>query len=113
MNATTRMLPGTLYSQQMDFMRVLFSRQIMMIVLLACAVFVSGIAVVYVKTLNRHLYSQLQISQSGKDQLQVQWSQLLLEQSTWSTQARVDRIASDDLGMELPESKDTVLVRDE
>lgn len=113
MNAASKMLPNTLYSSRTGFSEVLFSKRILMIILLGSAIFVSSIGDIYVKTLNRHLYSELQISQTEKNQLQVEGSQLLLEESTWSTQSRVDRIANTDLNMQLPRAQDIILVRDE
>lgn len=79
---------------------------------LISAVFASSIAVVYVKAMDRMLYSNLQALQREKDALTVEWSQLLLEQSTWATQARVQGIAESSLNMSMPEQNNVVMINE-
>lgn len=43
--------------------------------------------------------------------LESQWSQLLLEHSTWGSYARVERLAREKLGMKLPKTDERVLIR--
>ena len=43
-------------------------------------------------------------------QLDVEWGLLQLEQSTWATHARVEKIARDRLAMRPPASGQTVVV---
>jgi cell division protein FtsL len=50
----------------------------------------------------RKLYVELQKEQATAKQLDVEWGQLQLEQGTWGTHARIERIASRELGMRLP-----------
>lgn len=80
-------------------------------VLLAVAVFVSALAVVYVSDLNRRLFISYQNEQETYNHLYIEWGKLLLEQSTWSTQARVANIAGQRLGMFVPTSADIVLFK--
>ena len=44
------------------------------------------------------------------DQLQLEWAQLLLEQSAWSSPNRLESIASQKLGMSMPEAEEIQLV---
>ncbi len=107
MNAITRV-----YTQQVrvnPFIGlVVKSRYVAIFVLFMC-VFASAVGVVYMKDLNRRLFIQYQGLQQEQQQYNVDWGKLLLEQSTWSTQARVQSIASQDLGMVMPASSVTVM----
>lgn len=79
------------------------------LVLLIVAVLASAMAVVYIKNFNRHLFGELQSQVQTRDELQVEWGQLLLEQNTWAAASRVQTIAEKQLGMAIPAAKDTVL----
>jgi cell division protein FtsL len=50
----------------------------------------------------RKLYVDLQKEQDLAKQLDVEWGQLQLEQSTWAMHARVEKIAANALGMRVP-----------
>jgi len=52
----------------------------------------------------RSLYVELQKEQDLSKQLEVEWDKLLLEQSTWGTHARVEKLATQSLGMRVPPS---------
>ncbi len=73
----------------------------------------SAIAVVYNKHQSRQLFTKLQTLQQEVEALQVEWGQLLLEQGTWSSDARVERIARERLQMALPEPNAVVVIVDE
>lgn len=69
---------------------------------LGLAVVASAVATVYAKHESRKLYSELQVLQRERDQLEMEWGQLQIEQSTWSTHARVERMAREEIGMGEP-----------
>jgi cell division protein FtsL len=48
---------------------------------------------------SRKLYVELQKEQELAKQLDIEWGQLQLEQSTWATHARIEKIAARSLGM--------------
>ena len=50
----------------------------------------------------RKLYVELQKEQEAAQQIEVEWGQLQLEQSTWATHARVEKLAVQSLGMRVP-----------
>jgi cell division protein FtsL len=50
----------------------------------------------------RKLYVELQKEQELARQLEIEWGQLQLEQSTWATHARIEKIAARNLGMRVP-----------
>ena len=79
--------------------------------LLITAVFLSALAVIDARHENRVLFASLQQLRQQRDQINVVWGQLLLEQSTWSTHARVEQIATQKLGMEMPAHPEIVVVR--
>lgn len=81
--------------------------------LLCLLLFLSAMSVVYHKHLSRQLFTKLQNLQQEIDFLQVEWSQLLLEQGTWGADARVERLAREHLQMVLPEPNEVVVIEDE
>ena len=83
----------------------------MLVVALIVAVLLSALSVVYIKDLNRRLFNELQTTQKIRDDLHVEWGQLLLEQSAWSTQARIQQLAHEQLQMEVVNSRDLKLIR--
>lgn len=50
----------------------------------------------------RKLFIELEREQTRMRELEVEWGQLQLEQSTWAGHARIERIARDKLGMRPP-----------
>jgi cell division protein FtsL len=71
----------------------------------------SAFTVVYIKDLNRRLFIQYQALQAKHEKLYQDWGKLLLEQSTWSRQARVRQIAQQRLGMCIPLPDEIVILR--
>lgn len=78
--------------------------------MLAVAVLLSAVAVVVVKQESRTRFVKLQALERARDALDVEWGQLQLEQSTWATHGRIERVARKRLGMELPAPETIVLV---
>ncbi len=67
--------------------------------------------VVYTKYLNRNLHIQLEALQNARDNLHIEWTQLLLEQGTLASDLRVEKIARERLDMIIPANKDIVVVQ--
>jgi cell division protein FtsL len=109
MNAASKALTQTLYGSE-GMLDVFFSKRLFMIILLGLAVFVSGLMVVYSRDLNRRLYIDVQNEQHTQQKQNTQYSQLLLEQSTWSNQSRIEQIATNQLQMQIPAVKSIVLI---
>jgi cell division protein FtsL len=72
------------------------------ITLLTLTLLFSAFGIICVKDVNRRLVGDLQIQQTTNDNLRNRWSQLLLEESAWSSQTRVEQIARQQLGMIVP-----------
>lgn len=66
----------------------------------------SAVGVVWAKQQSRNQFVQLQRLQKERDQLDTEWGQLRLEQSTWVTYGRIEKIAHDDLHMSVPDLSD-------
>jgi cell division protein FtsL len=65
--------------------------------LIACA-----LALVSSQHQARKLYVQLEREHEHTKQLEVEWGQLQLEQSTWAMHARIEKIATQQLNMRVP-----------
>lgn len=73
-------------------------------------VVISASALVYSKHLQRRHFVELQTLQETESQLQTEWEQLLLEESAWSNQARIEQIANSKLGMHLVNHSDVIML---
>jgi cell division protein FtsL len=62
----------------------------------------SAAGAIYCKHRARELFVQLERLNARRDNLDVEWGQLQLEQSAWSTHAFVERVASTKLRMATP-----------
>jgi cell division protein FtsL len=78
--------------------------------LLWLAVLASAIAVVRARHEARGLFVQLEQLSAERDRLNIEWSQLQLEQSAWSNHGFVERVASDRLQMTLPQPDEVRIV---
>ncbi|MBK9625934.1 MAG: cell division protein FtsL [Rhodocyclaceae bacterium] len=58
----------------------------------------------------RKLFTELEAEQKRLRDLDVEWGQLQLEQSTWSGHARIEKIAREKLGMRTPLPGQVMLV---
>jgi cell division protein FtsL len=82
-----------------------------LVAVLWVAVLVSALGVVYGKQEARNRFNELQELTDRRDDLDIEWGQLQLEQSTWATHGRVERVAHDDLGMVTPQPSDLRIVQ--
>lgn len=80
-------------------------------VILIIALVLSAFCVIYIKDLNRRTFIEYQDLQATHNKLYEDWGKLLLEQSTWSTQARVKKIAQNRLNMGTPTANDVIILR--
>jgi cell division protein FtsL len=77
---------------------------------LALALLVSALATVYVQHYRRMQFVELRKLELERDQMQVEWGQLKLEQSTWATHERIERLALEKLDLHMPPASEVVLV---
>lgn len=78
--------------------------------IIAVLVIVSAIAIVLSQHYSRGLVTQLQTLYEERDSLNVEWGQLLLEQSTWATPGRIGHVASEKLNMHVPGHDNFVVI---
>lgn len=79
---------------------------------LVIAVMVSAIGSVYAKHETRKLFTELQELTIERDRLEVDWGKLQIEQSTWSTHARVEQLAREQMDMHSPAPEQTSLINE-
>ncbi|RXR01419.1 cell division protein FtsL [Pseudoxanthomonas composti] len=71
----------------------------------------TAIAVVYARHEHRVLFVELSRLERDRDELNIEFGRLQLEQATVAESTRIDQIARERLGMKTPESGDVVVVR--
>ena len=76
------------------------------LVLMWCAVLASAAGAIWSKYRARELFVQLERLRSDREALDAEWGRLQLEQSAWSNYAFVERVASERLHMNIPDSRD-------
>lgn len=109
MNAAAKVInQGTIFNGQLADMHM--SKSFYFLVLLLVAVLVSAFTVIYSTNSYRSTFSQVEQEEQQSHHLQLQWGQLLLEQASLATPARVEDLAIEKLKMTLPNSKNTYLL---
>jgi cell division protein FtsL len=78
---------------------------------LVIANIVTAVGVVDARHQHRQLFVQLTRLERERDELNVDFGRLQLEQATWAEANRIDLIARTKLGMKFPESADIVVIR--
>ena len=70
----------------------------------------SAAGAVYLKHRSREMFVTLERLDTRRDNLDIEWGQLQLEQSAWSTHAFVERVASAKLHMAMPPPKEIEII---
>ena len=78
--------------------------------LLWLAVLGSAVQVIYARHKARDLFVRLERLNAERDSLDMEWGRLQLEQSYWSSNAFVERVANAKLRMNLPQTRDVRIV---
>jgi len=86
-----------------------FLTVLVLVVLLVVSCLVVVLSAFEYRTLFNHHQELIQ----QRDELQVEWGQLLLEQSAWSANNRVEQQAARKLGMKVPEVNQIEIIRNE
>jgi cell division protein FtsL len=81
------------------------------LLLLLVAVLASAIGVVWTRHESRVLFVDLTRLQNQRDELNIEYGRLELEQATWAEPRRIDDEARQKLGMVAPKPQDIQLVR--
>ena len=80
------------------------------LLLLLAGIAATALGVVLTTFNSRHLLNQLQKLEQERNQLQVEWGQLLLEQSSLVAQGQMEETAIRELGMEVPNMEHVVVL---
>jgi len=70
----------------------------------------SAIALVYTKHESRKLFVELEQLTQERDELNIEWGQLQIEQSTWAQHARIEQVAADDLSLVRPQTTEIFVI---
>jgi cell division protein FtsL len=82
------------------------SARVAILVLLLAGVVASGIAVVQARHQHRQLFVELTALERERDELNIEFGRMQLEQATWADTQRIEQIARSKLGMKYPEAAD-------
>lgn len=77
---------------------------------LVIAVFITALQIVVTQHQARKTFIELQKLESARDDLNEEWGRLQLEQSTWATDDRIERIAREKLDMSSPDPDSIVIL---
>ena len=71
-------------------------------IVVAVVCVMSAIALIYAKHESRKLFVELEVLTTERDELNIEWGQLQIEQSTWATHALIERVATEELSLVRP-----------
>ncbi|MDX1403185.1 MAG: cell division protein FtsL [Woeseiaceae bacterium] len=84
---------------------------LLMVLVLVCVM--SAIALVYTKHESRNLFVEMERLTRERDELNIEWGQLQIEQSTWATHGRIERLALEELALVRPKSTEIYLIEEQ
>lgn len=70
----------------------------------------SAVALIYTKHESRKLFVELEALTTERDELNIEWGQLQIEQSTWATHARIERLAAEELSLARPAATEIYVI---
>ena len=73
-------------------------------------VLVAGLSLVATTHQNRFAFNELQVLRDKANGLEVEWGQLLIEQSTFGVEGRIEQKAFEQLQMKVPDISKIVMV---
>ena len=87
------------------------SARLLALILLLIGAVASGIGVVSSRQQSRQLFSALSELERERDELNIEYGRLQLEQATWTETNRLEQLARNQLGMVFPGPAETVVIR--
>ncbi len=79
--------------------------------LLLLAVVGSGVGVVYARHEHRQQFVALTELERERDELNIEFGRLQLEQATWAATSRIEQVARSTLGMKYPEASELQVIQ--
>ena len=86
------------------------SRPFLMTMVFAVVCVISAMALIYTKHESRKLFVDLEQLTTDRDELNIEWGQLQIEQSTWATHARIEKVAAEELSLVRPKSTEIYVI---
>ena len=83
---------------------------ILLLLIFAAVCVISAVALVYTKHESRSLFVELEQLTTERDELNIEWGQLQIEQRTWATHGRIERVALEELALVRPKSTEIYLI---
>ena len=83
---------------------------ILLVLVFAVVCVISGMALVYTKHESRKLFVELEQLTHERDELNIEWGQLQIEQSTWAQHARIEQVATDELSLVRPATTEIFVI---
>ena len=83
----------------------------LLLTVLVVANLVSALAVVHARHQHRQFFVQLSRLERARDELNIEFGRLQLEQATWSEANRIEQVAGTRIGMKFPEDADIVVLQ--
>jgi cell division protein FtsL len=71
---------------------------------------ISAVALIYTKHESRKMFVALEQLTVERDALNIEWGQLQIEQSTWATHARIEKVAREELSLMRPKSSEIYVI---
>lgn len=78
------------------------AQPVLLALVFAVVCVVSAMALIYTKHEARKLFVELEELTAARDELNIEWGRLQIEQSTWATHARIERVAAEELALSRP-----------
>ena len=83
---------------------------VLLALVLAIVGVVSAMALVYTRHESRKLFVELEQLTAERDRLNIEWGQLQIEQSTWATHARIEKVATEELSLSRPATTEIFVI---
>ncbi len=92
-------------------MKIMQKQQPAVFVFVMAAVCVlSAMTLVFTKHESRKQFVELESLTHQRDELNIEWGQLQIEQSTWATHARIEQVATDELSLVRPQATEIYVI---
>ena len=83
---------------------------VLLVLAFAIVCVVSAMALVYTRHESRKLFVELEQLTAERDSLNIEWGQLQIEQSTWATHARIEKVATEELSLARPATAEIFVI---
>ena len=91
--------------------RVFPMKEVLLSLGLVLVMVLTALGVVYSSHISRELFAEQALLEERNDQLQLEWAQLLLEESAFTSPGQIESVAASELQMVLPDVRNIELVQ--